>query len=134
MAAPNPAPEIPNLLSFPPTGTRGRARGRGPRLRGGGRYGLAAAGNPASLVDVDGILGNKVAQKEKDRLVQETDTDANGSRLSAVAMTFLKDDFAYEFGAMKPGQMGPVIKQPIINRGVFGLPLGLAVERLVANT
>ena len=115
MAALNPAPEIPNLFTL-----RGPTRGRGPRRRGGPVRG----GGPTHAPE---RLQSSISQAERDRLIQETDSDANVSRLSAVATGCLKDDFAEEFGACPPHQTQPTIRQPIINRGASFPSYPLAV-------
>ena len=112
MAAPNRAPEIPNLLSLRPPGA---SRGRGPRRRGGPPR---ASGPPHATYSFHSPthLSSTVSQAERDRLIQETDSDANVSRLSAVVTGCLEDPFAGEFGACAPHSVS-TIRQPIINRG-----------------
>ncbi|KJZ79876.1 hypothetical protein HIM_00590 [Hirsutella minnesotensis 3608] len=85
------APSIPNLLSLRGSGARGRARGHG------GRSGGDAAGGPSA-----------------DAVVQNTDTDAAVSRLSAVQLGYLDDPFAEFFVSGTP-----VRRLPIINRGTY---------------
>ena len=87
------APEIPNLLSL-----RGRGRGRGR-----GRH-----GDPSDTSE-----DPEAAKAKKDKIVQQTDTDASISRLSAVAAGYLDDRFAQEFAP--PGETQR--RLPIINRG-----------------
>lgn len=87
------APNIPNLLSL---------RG-GHRSRGGGR----GRGGPGFTSRTAG------AAIDKDRLIRETDTDANVSRQSAVDSGYLNDPYAAEFGAD-----GSPRRLPIINRGL----------------
>lgn len=93
------APEIPNLLSM--RGTRSRGGGRG---RGGSS---AQGGGPAAV--------------DRDRMIRETDTDANGSRRSAVAYGYLEDPYVSEFVA-DLGSDTPALRMPIINRGALSLP------------
>lgn len=89
------APQIPNLLSM-----RGEARSR----RGG-------RGGSNSLLG--GFSSGVEAEAKKDQLIQQTDSDASLSRLSAVNLGYLDDRFASQF------VMGgtPPRRQPIINRG-----------------
>lgn len=49
----------------------------------------------------------------KDKIVQQTDDDAAGSRLSAVEAGYLDDPFARPFSNLQ----GSVRRMPIINRG-----------------
>lgn len=88
------APGIPNLLSL-----RGGPRLRGSRGRGRGR----GSGHPD-------------AQQRNDIDIQSTDTDAAVSRLSAVSMDYLDDQFASYF-VNGPGTR----RLPIINRGRYYL-------------
>ncbi|TLD18364.1 putative leucine carboxyl methyltransferase superfamily [Venturia nashicola] len=92
MAEQRQATEIPNLLSLRGTGG-GRRRG-GPSSIGHGRT-------------------QEDAETRKDRIVQQTDNDASGSRMSAVSLGYLNDPFAQAFlqGAIPR-------RYPIINRGV----------------
>jgi hypothetical protein len=85
------APEIPNLKALLSSRGGGRGRGRG---RGGfsGRHGPS--------------------EQEKDKIVQQTDNDANDSRMSAVTLGYLDDPFAQAF---VHGEMPR--RYPIINRG-----------------
>ncbi|KAH9841269.1 leucine carboxyl methyltransferase like protein [Teratosphaeria destructans] len=101
---------IPNLNTLRP----GR---RGPRLRGdrGGR--AIPVNDDASAEDIEA---------ERDRIVQQTDNDASISRLSAVALGYLKDDYAQLF--LVQGQQVPK-RYPIINRGTYVRTS--AIDRLV---
>lgn len=87
--------EIPNLLSLRGTG--------GGRRRGG----QTSFGHGRTQED---------AETRKDRIVQQTDNDASGSRMSAVSLGYLDDPFAQAF------LQGPIPRRyPIINRGVRSL-------------
>lgn len=94
------APQIPNLLSL-----RGAPRSRG---RGRGRgFGTS------SQSDAD-------TQARKDKLLQATDSDASGSRMSAVNKGYLRDPYAKELA------LDDVPRRfPIINRGMYLLSLSL---------
>ena len=107
----NPAPQIPNLFTLRAGGI---SRGRGPRRRGGPISRDGPSHDPQRVQST-------ISQADRDRLIQETDSDANVSRLSAVVTGCLEDDFAGEFGASAPHQ-SPVIRQPIINRGMLSCP------------
>jgi [phosphatase 2A protein]-leucine-carboxy methyltransferase len=93
MASQQHAPQIPNLLSL--RSSRGaRGRGRGER------------GQPSE--------SRESTAYTKDRIVQQTDRDASGSRMSAVSLGYLNDPFAEVFSP------GPAVRRyPIINRGMF---------------
>lgn len=91
------APQIPNLLSL-----RGRGVGRGRGRRGGA----------GPLADED----PKIAKAKQDQIIQQTDTDANISRLSAVEAGYLDDPFAKDF-APSPLPAQGIRRFPIINRG-----------------
>lgn len=93
------APEIPNLLSM-----------RGNRSRGGGR----GRGGPSNISDGGPAAANAV---DKEKSVRDTDTDANGSRRSAVDCGYLVDPYVAEFGSNVP-----VRRMPIINRGAPPTP------------
>jgi hypothetical protein len=56
---------------------------------------------------------NATEKESKDRIVQQTDQDASQSRLSAVEMGYLVDDFAKALCTNKAAR-----KFPLINRGV----------------
>ncbi|KAL8709430.1 MAG: hypothetical protein Q9220_005813 [cf. Caloplaca sp. 1 TL-2023] len=85
------ASQIPNLNTF--------RRNPGPRLR-------RAPGPPSSLSDEED-------RAAKDQIVQQTDQDASVSRLSAVDLGYLNDEFAKYFVS------GPYQRRfPIINRGL----------------
>lgn len=96
---------IPNLLSLRNTRTRARGGFRG-RERGdnGEAY--------SQVIDDD----PEIVKAQKDLIVQQTDQDANLSRMSAVDAGYLTDPFAKEF-ATPGGQK----RYPIINRGVLQL-------------
>ena len=91
------APTIPNLL----TSRNARSSGRG---RGQGRDGIG--NDPGNDVDPE------VERAAKDKIVQRTDQDASVSRMSAVEVGYLHDEFAKEF-VTSGGQR----RFPIINRG-----------------
>jgi len=97
MADQQQAAQIPNLLSL-----RG-ARGGRERGRGRGRGSRESSNNE----------DNEAA---KDKIVQQTDQDASGSRMSAVSLGYLDDPFAEAF---TPGQSPR--RYPIINRGNYQL-------------
>ncbi|KFY22103.1 hypothetical protein V493_06846 [Pseudogymnoascus sp. VKM F-4281 (FW-2241)] len=103
------APEIPNLLSM--RGNRSRGGGRG---RGGSAS--ARGGGPAAV--------------DRDRMIRETDTDANGSRRSAVACGYLEDPYVSEFVA-DLGDDTPALRMPIINRGTYVRTI--VIDRLIEN-
>lgn len=88
MAGQRQANEIPNLLSL---------RGTGGGRRRGVQHGFQ----------------QEDAETRKDRIVQQTDNDASGSRMSAVSLGYLDDPFAQAFlqGAIPR-------RYPIINRGM----------------
>ncbi|KAF2486977.1 S-adenosyl-L-methionine-dependent methyltransferase [Neohortaea acidophila] len=93
---------IPNLNTF-------RSGRGGPRRR---RAGLGGSSDghgldPHQLVDH--------AEPARDRIVRETDNDAGSSRMSAVALGYLHDEYA---GIFFPGQ-DPIKRYPIINRGTY---------------
>lgn len=88
------APHIPNLLSRGNSGPRSRGRGQGRSTRGG----------PSSS-------GSAI----RDQTVQSTDTDAAVSRLSAVSMGYLDDEYAQYFVKLGAGTR----RLPIINRGIY---------------
>ncbi|KFY74608.1 hypothetical protein V499_05355 [Pseudogymnoascus sp. VKM F-103] len=100
------APEIPNLLSM-----------RGNRSRGGGR----GRGGSSSA---------RGAGPDRDKMIRETDTDANGSRRSAVACGYLEDPYVSEFVA-DLGTDSPALRMPIINRGTYVRTIVL--DRLIEN-
>lgn len=91
------APQIPNLLSM-----RGRGGGRGRGRFTGGR-----GDGPQTNEDPEVIAANT------DQIIQQTDTDANLSRLSAVEAGYLDDPFATELAP----KAGGLRRLPIINRG-----------------
>ena len=97
------APQIPNLFSL-----RGRGGGRGRGRRGG----------PSADEDPE------VAKAKQDQIIQQTDTDANISRLSAVEAGYLDDPFAIDF-APSPAPAQGIRRFPIINRGT---PMNLTSE------
>jgi [phosphatase 2A protein]-leucine-carboxy methyltransferase len=101
------ASEIPNLLSL-----KGAGRGRG-RVR----THQFTAGRTQEDVET-----------RKDKIVQQTDNDASGSRMSAVELRYLEDPFASAF------VQGPIPRRyPIINRGTYSF-LCQAKLRLTLST
>ncbi|KAF2455360.1 S-adenosyl-L-methionine-dependent methyltransferase [Lineolata rhizophorae] len=90
------APQIPHLLSL--RGGHGRGRGRG---RGGHRFGHHESEEDAAAA--------------KDHVVQATDGDASGSRLSAVELGYMDDPFARAFHYEQDSPR----RYPIINRGTY---------------
>lgn len=88
------APEIPNLSTL---------RRGGLRLRGKGR------GDSRTTVNEHGATQHSLA---KDEVIQNTDTDAATSRLSAVEAGYLDDPFAR---LLTPGQHAR--RLPLMNRG-----------------
>ncbi|KAI0393475.1 leucine carboxyl methyltransferase [Xylariaceae sp. FL0594] len=95
------APSIPNLLTLRAArggpGSRGRARGRGG----------AAAAPPAS------------SSTSHEATVQGTDNDAAVSRMSAVDLGYLHDQYARYFIQGAGIDSGAVRRLPIINRGTY---------------
>jgi [phosphatase 2A protein]-leucine-carboxy methyltransferase len=93
------APQIPNLLSL-----RSARGGRLANRRGGG--GTPQASTPTR-------------SETHDRIIQQTDDDAAGSRLSAVETGYLEDDFARAFWEGEEGDNAreKPRRMPIINRG-----------------
>ncbi|KAK4087532.1 Transcription initiation factor IID, 18kDa subunit [Purpureocillium lilacinum] len=88
------APSIPNLLSL-----RGGGRGG----RGGGRGGGSTS-----------IGSRRHGHASADAVIQDTDTDAAVSRLSAVDLGYLDDPYARFFVSGPPTR-----RLPIINRGTY---------------
>ena len=98
----------PNMASIPNLNSLRTTR-RGPRLRGG-RGGRAVPEND------NGYDNEEAASQARDKTVQQTDNDASSSRLSAVSLGYLNDEFAKELS----GQDAPPPKRyPIINRGTY---------------
>lgn len=87
------APHIPNLNTFRKGNERAPPRGRGDQIASGGGH-------------EDGGL-------TKDEVVQQTDNDASGSRLSAVEVGYLHDPFARAIT-----RNGGPRRFPLINRGM----------------
>ena len=101
------APSIPSLTGLRGrSGLRGRGRGRG---RGPGQN------DPESEED---------KAMARDHIVQQTDGDASSSRMSAVALGYLDDEYSRAF---IQGQIPR--RYPIINRGTFVRTT--AIDRLV---
>ena len=95
------APHIPNLLASR------NARG-GERGRSRGWSGICDTSERDIESDVD--------KATKDKIVQQTDQDASVSRMSAVEVGYLEDEFAKELVAA-----GGQRRFPIINRGLAKL-------------
>ena len=91
------APQIPHLLT-----SRAHAPGQ---VR---RAGFRGVGGSVEHGEED----PEAARARKDKVVQGTDTDANVSRMSAVAVGYLDDPFAKEFATASTQR-----RFPIINRG-----------------
>ncbi|CZT14563.1 related to Leucine carboxyl methyltransferase 1 [Ramularia collo-cygni] len=90
------------MASIPPLSSFRSAR-RGPRLRGG-----------RSAPRSGEILSEEELEKSRDTIIQQTDNDATSSRMSAVALGYLDDQYAKAF--FPQGQEVPK-RYPIINRG-----------------
>lgn len=106
------------MASIPNLNTLRAGRG-GPRLRGR-RGGHATSGHDA-LVSLEDAQAN-------DKIVQQTDHDASSSRLSAIELGYLKDEYAPEIA--QPGEQPPR-RYPIINRGTYVRTT--AIDRLVSR-
>lgn len=100
------APSIPNLNSL--RGRTGLRRGRG---RG---------------IPTDPEATEEDAQDARDKIIRQTDGDASNSRLSAVALGYLNDEYATCF---LQGQTPR--RYPLINRGTYVRTS--AIDRLVDN-
>ncbi|KAF2083769.1 leucine carboxyl methyltransferase superfamily [Saccharata proteae CBS 121410] len=100
------APQIPNLNTL--------RQGRGGGLRGRGR----------GLRDPHGSESLESRDEKQDKIVQNTDQDASGSRMSAVALQYLDDPFARPFITEQIPR-----RYPIINRGTYVRTT--AIDRLV---
>ncbi|KAI5251320.1 leucine carboxyl methyltransferase [Aureobasidium subglaciale] len=98
------APSIPNLNSL---------RGRSGLRRGRGR---------ALAIDPD--APDEHAQDARDKIIRQTDGDASNSRLSAVALGYLQDDYATCFLQGETPR-----RYPLINRGTYVRTS--AIDRLV---
>ncbi len=108
------APSIPNLLSL--RGSRGGGRGRG---FGRSRDGRGGSSSPASTTTPG-----------HDATIQGTDTDAAVSRLSAVELGYLDDEYARVFAPRTAP--GPASRRlPIINRGTYTRTT--AIDAIVAR-
>ena len=90
------APQIPNLSTLRTGSGRGRARGR------------------AQESDDNPSAPSSEGRAAKDEVVQHTDIDASGSRLSAVELGYLEDPFAKLFVSTESQR-----RFPIINRGTY---------------
>jgi [phosphatase 2A protein]-leucine-carboxy methyltransferase len=100
------APSIPNLNSL--RGRTGLRRGRGRGL------------------PTDPDAPQEDAQDARDKIIRQTDGDASNSRLSAVALGYLNDEYASCF---LQGQTPR--RYPLINRGTYVRTS--AIDRLVDN-
>jgi len=100
-------PEIPNLLSLRGSGG-GRRRGGSPLFTNG-----------RTQEDVE---------TRKDKIVQQTDNDASGSRMSAVSLGYLEDTFAQAFvqGAIPR-------RYPIINRGRYSFLVRIEAQTNISR-
>ena len=107
------ASPIPNLNTF---------RRGGPRLRGGRR------GGQATSVGEDESASGDGEASARDKIIQQTDNDASSSRLSAVQLGYLSDDYAREF--LQSGEQ-ITRRYPIINRGTYVRTT--AIDRLVGR-
>jgi [phosphatase 2A protein]-leucine-carboxy methyltransferase len=103
------APNIPNLFSLSgSSASRGRGLGRGRSV-------------------LEGEESSDALRVKNDQIVRQTDQDANVSRLSAVQLGYLDDEFAQLFTPMA----GPQRRFPIINRG-SGPPRKVVEQLLMA--
>ncbi|OQN99854.1 hypothetical protein B0A48_14624 [Cryoendolithus antarcticus] len=96
--------DIPHLNTL--RSGRGGLRGRG--FRRGGR----------AIPENDDIstLPLESEAQTRDRIIQQTDNDASASRLSAIQLGYLNDDYAKELAQPRE----PVTRRyPIINRGTY---------------
>jgi [phosphatase 2A protein]-leucine-carboxy methyltransferase len=93
------------MSSIPNLNTLRTGRGR-PRLRRGGR-GVSSNNDGSSTVD-EGA--------SRDKIIQQTDHDASSSRMSAIELGYLQDDFAKLFW---PASETVPKRYPIINRGTY---------------
>jgi len=100
------APQIPNLLS----------------LRGGARRGGRGRGNVSSS-----LHSTERRPPQSDLDVQATDSDAAVSRLSAVDLGYLDDEFAGAF--VNDGRR--VRRMPVINRGMYNVLLHVVEGKVV---
>ncbi|KAI3332205.1 leucine carboxyl methyltransferase [Xylariaceae sp. AK1471] len=103
-----PAPSIPNLLTL--RGSRGGSGARG-RTRGRGGASPTTTSTPSH-----------------DVIIQGTDTDAAVSRMSAVDLGYLEDQYA-RFFVQQPAVGDAVRRLPIINRGTYTRTT--ALDRLI---
>lgn len=108
------------MASIPNLNTLRTGRG-GPRLRGGRRGGRGTS----SFAD-DG--STEPDNASKDRIIQQTDYDASSSRLSALELGYLTDQYAKAF--LKPGEQ-IARRYPIINRGTY--VRSTAIDKLVLH-
>lgn len=122
---PLPIPHFDTKASFPMAGipnlnTLRTGRG-GPRLRGSRRGGRAIPENNDA-----GLLSPEQENAAKDRVVQQTDNDASFSRLSALELGYLEDEYARLL--MHPREQVPK-RYPIINRGTY--VRSTAIDKLI---
>ena len=99
------APHIPNLRTL----LSDRARSRGQGRRGRGHSSFTSPSSSSSQAP------SSARSPDADAVVQSTDNDAAGSRLSAVRRGYLDDEFAQYFYKEEKGE--EVRRFPIINRG-----------------
>ncbi|KAI5797976.1 S-adenosyl-L-methionine-dependent methyltransferase [Peziza echinospora] len=82
------------------------------------------------------MAGNSAREVDKDWIVQQTDVDASGSRLAAVNLGYLKDDYAAMLHAPDGGAGSAQSDQqprrfPLINRGTYTRTT--AIDQLVVE-
>ncbi|RWA05825.1 hypothetical protein EKO27_g9284 [Xylaria grammica] len=109
-----PAPSIPNLLTL-----RGSRGGSGARGRARGRGGTRSSGTTSTT-----------SMPSHDATIQSTDTDAAVSRMSAVDLGYLEDQYA-QFFVQAPAMGAAVRRLPIINRGTYTRTT--ALDRLIGS-
>jgi len=61
------------------------------------------------------MRSTQTSSQSKDKIIQQTDDDASGSRLSAVEAGYLDDSFARAFAGAESSEVPR--RMPIINRG-----------------
>lgn len=112
MSQPPPqASSIPNLSTL--RGQRGGLRGLAARRRGA----PPTSDHVTTQEDED-------PQVKRDQIIQQTDNDASSSRMSAVALGYMNDEFAKPFISEQIPR-----RYPIINRGTYVRTT--AIDRLV---
>lgn len=96
------------MASIPNLNTLRTSRG-GPRRRRGDRNGTT---NNGAVLDVRESTANTAA----DGIIQQTDNDASGSRMSAVVLGYLEDEFAE---ALFSSRQEATKRYVLINRGTY---------------